>query len=278
MITVGSTATLPILKLVSGGAYLDGGKLGEIYVPRRELPAHCRPGDQLTVFIYRDNETTLTGTTATPAVQVGQCGFFKVVTATKAGVFMDWGLPKDLFIPASEQYKPLEPGRSYVVLVYIDERTGRLAGTAKLHSWLNEDGSAFAPGQAVELLVCGFSELGYKVVVNHTHLGLIFRDDVPGELRYGQQVQGYVKAIRPDKKLDVSLLPPGKAGIETLCAAILSALQEHSGSLDLTDKSPAEEIGMTFGVSKSAYKKALGHLYKNKTIRIEPTRIVLLKM
>lgn len=277
MIELGKTATLKVMKLVSGGLYLDGGKLGEVFLPKREVPPTAAVGDELTVFIYRDSETVLTASTAAPKAELGQCAFMKVVAATKSGVFVDWGLPKDLFVPTSEQYKALEEGRSYVILVYLDERTGRLAGTAKLHSYLNEDGSDFTPGQAVDLIISGFSELGYKAVINHTHLGLVFRDDAPGELRYGQSMQGYVKAIRPDKKIDLSLLPPGLSGLDLLARKILDHLAAHGGSSVLTDKSSAEDIAFTFGASKSNYKKALGRLYKLKKITLEPDRVALVQ-
>ncbi len=276
MSRIGTTASLKIMKLVAGGAFLDGGDLGEVFMPRRELPSGAAVGDEVTVFLYRDSEAVLTGTTARPRAELGQCAFMKVVAVTKSGVFVDWGLPKDLFVPASEQYKPLEEGRSYVILVYLDERTGRLAGTAKLHSHLNEDGSGFVPGQEVDLLICGFSDIGFKAVVDNTHLGLIFRDDAPGELRYGQRVRGYVKAVRPDNKLDLSLLPPGLSGVDMLAGRIVEYLRANGGVSPLTDKSPAENIAAAFGTSKSAFKKALGRLYKDRKIRLEPDRIVLI--
>lgn len=276
MTQIGTTATLKVMKLVTGGAYLDGENLGEVFVPKREIPAGTMVGDTLTVFLYRDSETVLTGSLARPKAEVGQCAFMKVVAVTKSGVFVDWGLPKDLFVPSSEQYKPLEEGKSYVILVYLDERTGRLAGTAKLHSYLNEDGEGFKPGQEVELLISGFSELGFKAVINNTHLGLVFRDDAPGELRYGQRMKGYIKAIRGDNKIDLSLLPPGMSGLDMLGERILAHLATCGGTSDLTDKSPAEYIAAAFGASKSNYKKALGRLYKQKKINIEADRIVLI--
>lgn len=275
MTEIGRTATLTIVGLKPAGAVLDGGSLGDILVPHRELPAGAKVGDALTIFIYRDSEGRLTGSLSRPLAELGQCAFMKIVTATKAGVFADWGLPKDLFIPASEQYKALEVGRSYVVLVFLDERSGRLAGTTRLHSHLSEDGSGFKPGQEVDLLICGFSDMGYRAVVDNTHLGLVFRDDAPGELRYGQRVKGHAKAIRPDRKLDLSLLPPGLSGLDLLAARILDHLRDNGGSSPLTDSSPPERIAAVFGASKSAYKKALGRLYKARRIGIEPDRIVL---
>jgi len=272
---IGTTVTLKVMKMVSGGLYLDGLDTGEVFLPKREIPANTRIGDPVTVFVYRDSDTVLTATTASPKAQLGQCAFLKVVNVTKSGVFVDWGLPKDLFVPASEQYKPLEIGRSYVILVYLDERTGRLAGTAKLHSYLNEDGTDFKAGQQVPLLISGFSDLGYKAVINNTHLGLIFRDDAAGELRYGQSLLGYIKAIRDDKKIDLALLPPGLSGLDALGEQILEQLRDSGGRLRLTDKSTAEEIAALFKTSKSNFKKAVGRLYKQKLIRIEADHIAL---
>lgn len=276
MITLGKTATLNVIKIVPAGLYLDGGNLGEIFLPKREAPINAAIGDPLTVFIYRDSETVLTATTARPKAELGQCARMKVIATNSAGAFMDWGLPKDLFVPKSEQYKPFEIGRSYVVLVYLDHRTERLAGTAKLHSQLSEDGSGFTPGQAVDLIICGVSELGYKAIINHGFLGLIHRDDAPSELQYGQSLGGYIKAIRPDKKIDVSLLPPGVTGLDVLAKKILDHLESHGGKSQLTDKSPAEDIIETYGASKSTYKKALGRLYKSKKISIQPDSITLI--
>jgi len=276
MIGIGTTATLKIMKLVTGGAYLDGENLGEVFVSRKELPAGAGLGDPLTVFLYRDSEAVLTGTTASPGAELGQCAFMKVVAVTKSGAFVDWGLPKDLFVPASEMYKPLEEGRSYVIMVYLDDRTGRLAGTAKLHSRLSEDGAGFKPGQEVDLLISGFSDIGFKAVINNTHTGLVFRDDAVRELRYGDRVRGYIKAIRPDRKIDLSLLPPGLDGLDMLAERILADLQARGGTSTLTDKSPAEAVAERYGASKSNYKKALGRLYKQRKIALETDRIVLL--
>jgi uncharacterized protein len=276
MIGIGTTATLKIMKLGGGGAELDGENLGEVFVPGRELPANVAEGDMLTVFLYRDSETVITGSTVRPKAQLGECAFMKVVAVSRIGAFVDWGLPKDLFVPNSEQYKPLEEGRSSLILVYLDERTGRLAGSAKLHSRLSEDGTGFRPGQEVDLLISGFSDLGYKAVINNTHLGLIFKDDAPVALRTGERMKGYIKEVREDTRINLSLLPPGFSGTDMLAERILAHLAASGGTSNLTDKSPAERIATTFGASKSSYKKALGRLYKQRKISIEKERIVLL--
>jgi uncharacterized protein len=276
MTRIGTTEPLRISRLVEGGALLDGGSLGEVFVPRRELSAGAAVGDTVSVFLYRDSENVLTGSTIPPRAGLGQCAYLKVVSVTAFGAFVDWGLGKDLLVPASEQHTPLEQGRSYVVLVYLDERTGRMAGTTRLHSRLSEDGTGFSPGQEVDLLICGRSDLGYKAVVDDTHLGLLYHDDAPSELRYGQRLTGYIKSIRADRRIYLCLLPPGVSGLDMLADRILADLSERGGTSDLTDKSPAERVAKAFGVSKSAYKKALGRLYKQRKIGIEEDRIVLL--
>lgn len=272
----GTWTKVKVKEILPDGAELDGGDLGRIFLPAREIPAETTPGATLDVFLYRDADSGLIASTTRPAAELGQCAFMKIVGETKGGVFAHWGLAKDLFVPMAEQYKALEQGRSYVILVYLDERTGRLAGSTRLHSRLSENGMGFQQGQEVELLICGFSDLGYKAVINHTHLGLIFRDDAPGELRYGERRNGYIKAIRPDGKIDLSLTAPGLSGLDALGTKILEHLRVNGGISTLTDKSPAQDIADVFGVSKSQFKKALGRLYKHKAIRIEAERIILL--
>lgn len=274
MNALGKTATLRVIKTVTNGFYLDGENLGEVFLPKREAPAGTQVGHTVDVFVYRDSETVLHASTSRPTAELGQCAFMKVVAVTAAGAFVEWGLPKDLFVPTQEQYTPLETGRSYVVRVYLDERTNRLAGSVKLPSFLSENGSAFTPGEEVGLLVCGSSDLGYKAVINHTHVGLIHRDDAPHVLQYGQKLKGYIKYIRTDQKIDLSLLPPGRSGRELLAERILGYLDAHGGTMRLTDKSPAEEIGAAFGVSKSSFKKAVGVLYKQRKIHIGAEKIV----
>lgn len=276
MIEIGTTATLAIKKLGPDGATLDGQNLGEVLVPGRELPPTAAQGGTLTVFLYRDSENVLTGSTSPPKAQRGECALMEVVTVTPFGAFVDWGLPKDLLVPSSEQPTPFEEGRSYVILVYLDELTGRLAGSAKLHSHLSEDGTGFTPGQEVDLLVSGSSTLGYKAVIDQTHLGLIYHDDAPAKLRPGERRKGYIKEIREDKKINLSLLPPGLSGVDMLADRILVHLAVRGGTSELTDKSPPDAIAKAFGASKKAYKKALGRLYKQRLIRIHPDRIMLL--
>ena len=277
MIEIGNINRLTVTSVSEPGAWLDGKNLGEIFMPQSMGPEKVKVGDELDVFLYHDSQSVLIATTTMPRVQVGQCAFLKVVQTTAIGAFLDWGLPKDLLVPVNEQYSRLREGKSYVVYLFLDPRTDRITASAKLNSYLAELGPTLEPGQKVDLLICGTSDLGYKAVIDNTHLGLIHKNEAFQPLRYGQKVQGYIKEIRPDQKINLTLQAPGRKGKQDLSTAILAHLEAHGGSSSLTDKSAPEEIVQTFGVSKSSYKKALGMLYKQKKIVIEKDRIVLKK-
>ena len=275
MIEIGKTNRLTVSSISESGAFLDGKTLGEIFMPRSMGPGDITPGDAVDVFLYHDSQSVLIATTAMPKAQVGQCAFLKVVQTTAIGAFLDWGLPKDLLVPVNEQYSRLREGKSYVVYLFRDPQTDRITASAKLASYLSEHGPSFKPGQEVDLLVCGTSDLGYKAVINHTHLGLIHRNEAFKSLGYGQKLKGYIKNIREDGKIDLTLQAPGRKGRQDLTSAILDHLKAHDGVSTLTDKSAPDDIVREFGVSKSSYKKALGMLYKQQKIIIEKDRIVL---
>lgn len=274
---IGSMNYMRVEKKVDFGVYLDGEELGEILLPKRYVPKQCKPGDLLEVFVYRDSEDRLIATTKRPYVMVDECAYLKAVDVNKVGAFLDWGLEKDLFVPYSEQNGRMQVGKSYVVNVYLDEETDRIAATAKLDGWLSEEGIYFKPEQEVELLICGTTDLGYKAIVNHTHLGLIFENEVFQPLKYGQRVKGYIKQIRPDHKIDLTLqLHPNQTRDE-LMDRIVDYLKKHDGVSLITDKSKPDIIYREFAVSKASYKKALGRLFKLKHILIEKDKITLLK-
>lgn len=275
MAAIGQFNRLCVLKQREFGAFLDGEELGEILLPRRYVPADCAVGDELDVFVHLDSDDCLIATTETPLVRVGECAHLRVVEVNKYGAFLDWGLPKDLLVPFNEQNKPMEEGKSYTVYVYLDPYTERIVASSKLNKFLSEESHYFKPQQAVELLVCGRSDMGFKAVVNNTHLGLIFAGEVFQPLKLGQRLKGYIKNIRADKKIDLCLQLPDKRSRDNLSARILSHLKAHNGVSMLTDKSPPEAIYREYGVSKGNYKKALGGLYKQRLIVIEKDRIVL---
>lgn len=272
---LGTTNRMRVVKRLDFGIYLDGKELGEILLPTRYIPDDCNIDDEIEVFLYKDSDDRLIATTLTPFVMVGQCAHLKVVDVNKVGAFMDWGLLKDLFVPHSEQNGRMEIGRSYVVNVYVDDIDERITATAKLDGWLNEEGIYFKPRQSVDLLICGRTELGYKAIVNHTHLGLIYENEVFQPLKYGQQVSGYIKTIRDDKKIDLCLQLPADETRDTLMDAIIEHLTLNNKVSTITDKSIPDVIYQEFGVSKKNYKKALGRLYKKKLILIEKGHITL---
>ncbi|WP_111642877.1 CvfB family protein [Marinimicrobium alkaliphilum] len=276
MIHIGRTNNLKVIKQVDFGVFLDGGDYGNILLPRRYVPEGTAIGDQLDVFIYFDSDDDIIATTLKPKAQVGECALLKVKEVNKVGAFLDWGLPKDLLVPYNEQHKPMEEGRSYVVTVFVDN-TERISASSKLSLHLDENGTGFTQNQKVDLLIWGRTEMGYKAVINHTHLGLIFRDFAFKALRYGDQTTGYIKAIRQDGKIDLSLqLPAGnRKAQDTLEEKILAYLEANSGVSKLTDKSKPEDIYREFNVSKGNYKSALGRLYKQRKITIEKDRITL---
>ena len=276
MVEIGKLNTLTVLKNVDHGIYLDGEHLGEILMPERYVPENCEVGNSIEAFIYLDSADLLLATTETPYVMVGECAYLKVVDVNQAGAFLDWGLPKDLLVPYSEQISPLQIGQSYTVLVFLDESTNRIAATQKLDTYLSEEAQYFKPEQAVDLLIFGKTELGYRAVINNTHIGLIYKNEVFQPLTHGEKLKGYIKTIRPDRKIDLCLQLPGKDARDDLSSRILDHLKNNNGVSTLTDKSSPEDIYENFGVSKKNYKKAIGRLYKKRLIRIEKDKTILL--
>ena len=274
MVEIGRRNRLQVVKEVDFGLYLDGGDvnqdgLGEILLPKRYVPKGTKPGDALDVFIYLDSEDRFIATTDKPYAMVGEFALLKVVSIGKVGVFLDWGLPKDLLLPYNEQVCRMEVGKSYVVRVFLDEETHRIAASALLDDFLHDTAQgAFEEGEEVSLFNAAKSELGYKMIVNNTHWGLLHKHEVVRELRRGERLTGYIRQIRPDGKIDLCLhrRPSEKSG--DVGEAILAALESAGGFLPLSDKSSPEAIKDRFGVSKAMFKKAIGALYKQRQITI----------
>lgn len=272
---IGKQNRLRVVKPVPFGVYLDAGKLGEILLPKRYVPQGVTPGDELDVFLYLDSEDIPIATTLTPRARVGEVAPLEVVAVNTVGAFLDWGLPKDLLVPFAEQRVPMVVGRRYCVYLYLDKHTQRITGSSKLSKYLREENDDFIPNQAVDLLICGRSDLGMKAVINGTHLGMIFNADLLQAVKTGQRLQGYIKTIREDGKIDLALQPQGAAARAALDQRILDHLRHHAGRSELTDKSSPEAIFEAFGVSKSNYKKALGRLYKDKLIELDKQQVTL---
>ena len=210
-----------------------------------------------------------------PKARVGECALLKAVTVTKAGAFMDCGLERDLLVPVSQQLTPMQEGKSYVVYLCLDPKQ-QIIGTTKLHNFLDERAKNMAQGEQVDLLIVNFSALGYKAVINGTHLGLLYKDEIFQSLRPGDRIKGFIKAIRDDRKIDLSLQRQNQQAREELTDRILAFLKANNGTSTLTDYSPPDAIYKQYGVSKGNYKKALGALYKQRLISVAKDEIKLL--
>ena len=273
---IGLINTLQVIKLVDFGIYLDGGEFDEVLLPKRYVPDQLAIGDNIDVFIYSDSDDRLIATTETPLAMVGECAWLKVKDVNRVGAFLDWGLPKDLLVPYNEQYTVMEVGNYYPVCILLDNESNRIVASSKLYQFLEEQAESFTPQQAVDLLIIQRTDLGFKAVINHTHLGLLFHSDVFQNLKMGQKIKGYIKDIRDDGKINLSLQSHAHEVREELSKIILDYLKQNGGSTTLTDKSPPEEIYEQFQVSKSNYKKALGALYRQRLISIDHQQITLL--
>ena len=275
MAKIGERASLQILHEKTFGLFLDGGELGEILLPRREMPVKWALGEFVDVFIYLDSEDRQVATLKTPKVMPGQFARLKCVDITGVGAFLDWGLPKDLLVPFREQKVRLEVGKFYIVYVMIDEQTGRIIATTRIARHMDQVQHHFHPGQEVDLIIYGKTALGYKAIVNSTHSGLIFHNDVFQPLQPGEMLKGYITDVRPDGKIDLSLHAPGRAKVDGLEAQILAELNARGGFWSLGDHSTADEINSELGVSKRTFKQATGALFRKKVINIEKNGIRL---
>ena len=276
-IALGRFNILKVVKKVDFGMYLDGGEEGRILLPARYVPQGCEVGDELNVFLYLDNEERLVATTQQPLAQVGDFACLRVAWVNQYGAFLDWGLMKDLFVPFREQRERMEVGRSYVVHVHLDEESYRIVASAKVERYLSVDERPpFHSGDEVDVLVWKRTDLGYKVIVDNRYAGLLFENQVFRPLRVGDKMQAYVRQVRPDGKIDLALQREGRGKVADFSEELLEYIRRNQGRIQLTDKSPAEDIYATFGVSKKTFKQAVGDLYKRRLIRLEADGIRLL--
>ncbi|MBF8748482.1 MULTISPECIES: S1 RNA-binding domain-containing protein [Pseudomonas] len=275
MALLGRYNSLQIVKHVEFGLYLDGGADGEILLPKRYIPKDTPTeiDDWLNVFIYLDSEDQLIATTEKPKLQVGGFASLKVKDINNAGIFFDWGLSKDLLMPYSEESRPLKIGDYCVVHAYLDKRTRRITATARLDRYLDRTPADYSVGQPVELLVAGETPMGFKAIINSRHWGLIHKNEVFKFLRSGMHVEGFIKEVRHDGKIALSLQPVGKALGDSLQEQIMARLQAEGGTLAVCDKSDPQLISQLFNVSKGNFKKAIGALFKQGRIVIHDDRI-----
>ena len=277
MAEIGRINTLAIKRMRNYGAHLDGGESGDILLSKRYVPEECRAGDKVEVFVYLNKENRLRATTQKPYATVGQFAKLQVKANTSSGAFLDWGLQKDLLVPKKEQHGRMEEGKSYVVFVFLDEKTRRITASAKLEKFLGLQPPEFRAAEKVDLIIYDKTDMGYKAVVNSSHLGMIYKNEVFQKLHIGQQLEGYIKKIREDGKIDLNLQPHGYQKIDAISQGILKTIKEHKGRIAVTDKTPPEEIYSLFGVSKKVFKKAIGALYKKKLITMDTRGIKLVR-
>lgn len=268
MVEVGKYNTLKIVKDLDFGVYLDGGNELEILLPARYVPKNVKPGDEVEVFIYHDNEGRLIATTARPKATVGEFAFMEVKSVSNAGAFLDWGLMKDLLVPFREQKMAMREGKWYLVYLRVDHVTGRVMASARIEKFLNNVPPLYEHNQEVDLLVADETELGYKVIINNLHMGMVYHNEVFQRLEKGERLKGYIKEVREDEKVDVSLSPLGFQRVEGIAGTVLEALRVQGGFLPVHDKSEPEIIYSLFRCSKKAFKQAIGTLYKQHRIVI----------
>lgn len=271
-IELGKTNHLRVVKHVDFGVYLDGGEeAGEILLPSRYVPENCQPDDELDVFLYLDQEERLIATTLTPKAQVGDFAYLKVAWVNQFGAFLDWGLMKDLFVPFREQKMRMQQDKSYIVYVHIDEDSYRIVASAKIDRYLQTPApDTYQNNDEVDLLIVQKTDLGFKAIVDNQYMGLIYDSEVFRPLHTGDKVKGYIKQVREDGKIDL-VLQTGKSAeqVADFSEQLLNYLKENNGHSDLNDKSDAQLIYQTFGVSKKIFKKGVGDLYKRHLITLE---------
>lgn len=268
-IKLGEYNLLEVVKEVDFGVYLDGSEDGEILLPTRYVPQGCKPGDVLNVFIYLDMDERLIATTLQPYVKVGEFACLEVAWVNQYGAFLDWGLMKDLFVPFREQKMKMLKGNSYVVHVHLDEDSYRIVASAKVEKYLSKDMSEYNAGDEVEVLVWQKTDLGFKVIVDNKFGGMIFKNEIFTDVRTGMKMTAYIKQVRPDGKIDLELQKGGVKKVEDFADTLLEYIRSNGGSTPLNDKTEADVIYNTFGVSKKTFKKAVGDLYKKRLVVLE---------
>lgn len=266
---IGKKNHLKIIAITDNGGYLDAGELGEILLPNRYLPENAKAGDIVEAFIYLDSADRRVATTQTPLAQVGEFVSLKVVQVNKMGAFLDWGLPKDLLVPFNQQHTKMEVGKYYLVRVFLDQRTERIAASSKIDKFIDIWPAEYNQGDKVNLTIGGKTDLGFKAIVNDLHWGLLYDNEIFQPLRIGKKITGYIKQVREDGRLDLILTRGGKGKVIDFSDKLLAHLESNGGFSPLHDKSSPELIQKNLGVSKKTFKATVGNLLKKGKIRIE---------
>ena len=279
MSLLGRIRTLVILRQSDHGYYLDGGQMGEILLPTREVPPDVEQGDEVRVFVARDSEDRIVATTTLPICQAGEFAGMKVLEVNpRVGAFLDWGLAKNLLLPFAEQSKKVQAGERVVVRVLVDPKTDRPIATTKLGRYLDKTSPRYAPGQPVSLIILEKTPLGYAAIVDGLHRGLLHESAIHRPLEIGDVIPGFIRALREDYKIDLSLEPIGFGRVTDLSTRILETLKANGGILELGDESSPDLIREQFGSSKKAFKQAVGTLYRKQLIEPGPRQIRLLSL
>ena len=276
MIDIGRFHNLPVIKTVDFDAYLDAGEDIEILLPRKDIPETCEVGDKIEVFVYHDSDERLIATTQKPLAVVSQIAFLMVKSVTKVGAFLDWGLPRDLFVPFREQQQKMVAGQTYAVYVYIDEKSNRIAASSRIDGFLKDQSPGFEEAQEVELILVDSTPLGYKAIIDNRWIGILYHSEIFQELEMGLKIRGFIKKIREDNKIDLSLHGPGYRKVDNIAFEILEQLKKFQDNIDISDKSSPELIYQLFGVSKKVFKRAIGSLYKQRLISMEDDKITVI--
>ena len=272
MAELGVWNDLNLIRLTPQGAFLDGGEHGEALLPLDQVPAGSKLGEMVAAFVYLDAEGRLIATTRKPIAQRGEVANLKIATVNKAGAFLAWGLPQNLFLPwkevKPEQKQLIQEGQKIMVVLFLDEE-GRVTASTRLEEFLGDEAEEFQEGDKVDLVIGDRTDLGVRVVVNHRYWGMVHNSDIFSKLTRGEARAGYIKALRADHKLNISLSPPGYAKVDDIAQGVLDELKRQGGFMPVTDKSRPEEIYALFGISKKVFKQILGALYKSRQIVIE---------
>lgn len=280
---IGKYNTLTILRDTKVGLFLGNpddnidGNSG-ILLPNKYVPEHFNIGDEISVFVYLDHEERPVATTLEPYILLNEFALLRVNYVNQIGAFMDWGLEKDVLVPFKEQARPMEKGKRYLVFLYIDNKTNRLVASSKLNQFLKNENLDIAVGDAVDLIVSHITDLGINVIINEQFKGLLYKNEVYDEnIRTGDRLQGFIKTIRPDNKIDVTLQKQGYQNVEPNADLIMQELRASRGFLRLNDNSHPEDIKTVLKMSKKTFKKAIGALYREKLIEIKEDGIYLIK-
>ncbi|MFT2112275.1 S1 RNA-binding domain-containing protein [Marinomonas sp. 2405UD68-3] len=276
-VNIGQLNTLVVVKEKDFGFYLDAEQLGEILLPKRYIPKGKRVGDEIEVFVYLDSNDELIATTETPKVKVGEFAGLTAIAVNHIGAFFDWGLPKDLLVPFSQQKTRVEEGETHLLFVYLDQHTNRIVATTKVDPLLNREEIPYRTGEKVKAIIGDKTDIGFKCIIDDCFWGVLFFQDAFRQLRKGEEVSAFIKRVRDGGKIDISLQEVGYKKVRGILDEVLDYLDAQGGEMTITDKSSPEAIYAVFKVSKATFKKAIGALYKDKKIALSPGKVTRIK-